>query len=232
MWEYYNYASEAAMMDDHADPKTGRTGLSFVKWQFLPRTGVLYTDLVALLLTRWVNPNYPQGLALAVLEAIPFSYRFLQILIDGSADNPQDKYAKVIQAILDGEALRARIAARAGDGPCRTPHVCAVPPIDETTMRQWVFRWFEHLGKLIVLESGEGPHFGIAGDLFAQLTPPRLMGRLEDDGRIVNAGARLHHFPEQRCINNAGENALEHGLASWASGWGHIVFGHVGVVAA
>ena len=50
--------------------------------------------------------------------------------------------------------------------------------------------------------------------------------------RSVNAGARLHRFPEQRCINNAGENALEHGLASWASGWGHIVFGHVGVVAA
>ena len=49
---------------------------------------------------------------------------------------------------------------------------------------------------------------------------------------IVNAGARLHRFPEQRCINNVDENALEHGLGSWASGWGHIVFGRVGVVAA
>jgi NADP-dependent 3-hydroxy acid dehydrogenase YdfG len=48
----------------------------------------------------------------------------------------------------------------------------------------------------------------------------------------VNAGARLHRFPEQRCINDADENALEHGLASWASGWGQIVFGGVGVVAA
>ena len=46
--------------------------------------------------------------------------------------------------------------------------------------------------------------------------------------------------PEQDCIafrskdavNNAEENALEHGLALWASGWGHIVFGRVGVVAA
>ena len=53
-------------------------------------------------------------------------------------------------------------------------------------------------------------------------------------GRLpcVNAGARLHRFPEQRCINNVDENALEHGLGSWASGWGHIVFGRVGVVAA
>ena len=39
-------------------------------------------------------------------------------------------------------------------------------------------------------------------------------------GSCVNAGARLHRFPEQRCINNADENALEQGLASWASGWG------------
>jgi hypothetical protein len=48
----------------------------------------------------------------------------------------------------------------------------------------------------------------------------------------VNAGARLHRFPEQRCINDADEKALEHGLTSWASGWGQIVFGRVGVVAA
>jgi hypothetical protein len=48
----------------------------------------------------------------------------------------------------------------------------------------------------------------------------------------VNAGARLHRFPEQRCINDTDENAVEHGLVWWASGWGQIVFGRVGVVAA
>jgi hypothetical protein len=48
----------------------------------------------------------------------------------------------------------------------------------------------------------------------------------------VNAGARLHHLPEQRCINDAGENAVEHGLVWWASGWGQIVLGRVGVVVA
>ena len=48
----------------------------------------------------------------------------------------------------------------------------------------------------------------------------------------VNAGARLHRFPEQRCINDADEKALEHGLVSWASSWGQIVFGRVGAVAA
>jgi hypothetical protein len=48
----------------------------------------------------------------------------------------------------------------------------------------------------------------------------------------INAGARLHRFPEQRCINNADENALEHGLTSWALGWGQMAFGRVGDVAA
>jgi hypothetical protein len=61
-------------------------------------------------------------------------------------------------------------------------------------------------------------------------------GRIEPNAGFprpgINAGARLHRFPEQRCINDADENALEHGLVSWASGWGRIVFGRVGVVAA
>ena len=48
----------------------------------------------------------------------------------------------------------------------------------------------------------------------------------------VNAGARLHRFSEQRCINDTDENAVEHGLVWWASGWGQIVVGRVGVVAA
>jgi hypothetical protein len=43
--------------------------------------------------------------------------------------------------------------------------------------------------------------------------------------RRVNAGVKLHRFPEQRCINDVDENALEDGLVSWVSGWVQIVFG-------
>src|SRR5271157_1607330 len=39
-------------------------------------------------------------------------------------------------------------------------------------------------------------------------------------------------FPEQRCINDADENALGHGLVSRASSWGRTVLGGVGVVTA
>ena len=55
--------------------------------------------------------------------------------------------------------------------------------------------------------------------------------RAKKHGVTVNAGARLHRFPEQRCINDADENALEHGLVWCASGWGRIVLGLVDVLA-
>ena len=48
----------------------------------------------------------------------------------------------------------------------------------------------------------------------------------------VNAGTKLHRFPEQKCINNADENGLEHGLFFWASGLGRMVGRRVGGVAA
>ena len=59
-----------------------------------------------------------------------------------------------------------------------------------------------------------------------------LASRRDHFRRCVNAGAKLHRFPEQNCINNADENGLEHGLFSWASGLGRIVGRRVGVVAA
>ena len=37
------------------------SGLTFVKKQFLPRTGIQYVDLVELLKTRFINPAYPAG---------------------------------------------------------------------------------------------------------------------------------------------------------------------------
>jgi len=48
----------------------------------------------------------------------------------------------------------------------------------------------------------------------------------------VNAGVKMHHFPEQKCINDADKKALEHGRFPEASGLHWIVRRRVGVVAA
>lgn len=48
--------------------------------ELLRRTGIVYTDLVALLKTRFINPFYPQGDALDLFQRIPFDYPTLQSL--------------------------------------------------------------------------------------------------------------------------------------------------------
>ena len=80
--EYYGY--DPADMDDMNEPSSD--GLTFVKKQFLPRTGVRYADLVEILKTRFINPAYPKGEALTLMESIRFSYRFLQSLLVDSPD--------------------------------------------------------------------------------------------------------------------------------------------------
>ncbi|MDJ0532078.1 MAG: Tc toxin subunit A, partial [Xenococcaceae cyanobacterium MO_207.B15] len=52
--KYYGYKTEAEMLNTD---KTAKQGLTFVKKQFLPRTGIQYLDLVELLKTQFINPR-------------------------------------------------------------------------------------------------------------------------------------------------------------------------------
>ncbi|KAF1961209.1 hypothetical protein CC80DRAFT_463941 [Byssothecium circinans] len=87
--EYWGYQNTTDMLSSDEDKAIG---LRFVKKQFLKRSGMLYTELVDLVKTNYVNPWYPTGPALAMLQSICFSYRFLQLLIDHTADNAKDRY--------------------------------------------------------------------------------------------------------------------------------------------
>jgi hypothetical protein len=73
VYEYYGYAAEADMLSLDEALDTGQKGLTFVKRQFLPRTGLQYTDLVELLKTRFINPNFPQGMSLAGEHSLQLS---------------------------------------------------------------------------------------------------------------------------------------------------------------
>ncbi len=59
--------------------------------EFLPRTGIAYTDLVELLKTRFINPAYPQGEALDLFQRIPFSFATLTALVQNHFANPDPK---------------------------------------------------------------------------------------------------------------------------------------------
>jgi hypothetical protein len=178
----------AEMLSTDEDPQFGQAGLTFVKQQFLKRTGIEYTDLVELLKTQFINPSFPQGKALTILESIRFSYRFLQTLVTNS-DDPKIRFAKLIDFLETYQPLVPLINAILHPDPCHQEKfdVCA----ETQDLRQWVCCYFDRIGKLIVLEAGEGPQLPIEGDLYklvysAAFVPPELIGTLRKDGTIID----------------------------------------------
>jgi len=189
--EYYGYGSEADMLSIDENPASGQKGLTFVKKQFLPRTRIQYTDLVDLLKTQYINPAYPQGSARLILESIRFSYRFLQtLLVDTGSSDPKVRFAKLIDFLNTMQPLVPQVLALLHPDPCHQHLSDACVP--KTDFHAWVYCYFERIGKLIVLESGEGPRLPIDGDLFTRPdlsdsdNPPLLVGHLQRDGLICS----------------------------------------------
>lgn len=162
VYEYYGYGSEADML---STDDTTQTGLMFVKNEFLKRTGIAYTDLINLLLTKYINPSYPSGKALTILEGIRFSYRYLQKMVDNSSTDPKLKYAKLIAFLQKNQPLVPVIDALLHPDPCHSNNPDAA--LDPQDLSKWVMCNFEKMGGLIVLESGDGPYFPLRGQLYA-----------------------------------------------------------------
>jgi hypothetical protein len=177
--EYYGYRTEAKMLSTDEESELG---LTFVKKQFLPRTGIQYIDLVELLKTRFINPCFPQGRALAILESVRFSYRFLQTLVDTSSIDPTVRFVKLIEFLNIAQPLVPHLEALLHPDPChkQNPEHC----LSHTDFHNWVYCYFERIGKLIVLESGEGPQLPIEGGVLSG--DGRLVGTLHKDGTIVD----------------------------------------------
>lgn len=179
--EYFGYTGASAEADMLSIDETKMLGLTFVKKQFLPRTGIQYVDLVDLLKTRFINPAFPQGRALAILESIRFSYRFLQTLVDTSSTDPKVRFAKLIEFLNKPQTLVPQIDTLLHPDPChqQSPEHC----LPHTDFHNWVYCFFERIGKLIVLESGEGLHLPIEGAVFMNAV---RIGTLSSDGTIVD----------------------------------------------
>lgn len=146
--EYYGYGTEAEMLNADEGLKQG---LTFVKDQFLRRTGVNYVDLVELLKTRCLNPNVPTGKALTIMESIGFSYRFLQSLVDNSASTPKAKYKKLNDFLNKYQPQIPLLESIINPDPCgEKPDFCK----EDNDFEKWVYCYFERVGKIIVLENG------------------------------------------------------------------------------
>lgn len=148
VYEYYGYDSVTTMLDD--DEGT-QVGLSFVKKQFLKRSGIAFSELVALLKTEYLNPMMPEGRARSLMESLHFSYRYLQGLVNYAAGSPKEKFKKLIAFLQNAEQLIALGLAASKDDPCQ-PQTSSCTDLRE--IEQWVYCYFERIGKVIVLEDG------------------------------------------------------------------------------
>ena len=186
--EYFGYLGASAEADMLSIKETSKLGLTFVKKQFLPRTGIQYIDLVELLKTRFINPAFPQGRALTILESIRFSYRFLQTLLVDSTDR-KVRFPKLIEFLNKPQTLVPQIDTLLHPDPChqQTPEHC----LPHTDFTNWVYCYFERIGDLIVLESGEGPQLPIEGKLVSNHDETKEVGRLRRDGSIVDAAGKM-----------------------------------------
>ncbi|KAK6334785.1 putative Insecticidal toxin complex protein TccB2 [Orbilia javanica] len=229
-WEYFGYSTKVDMLND--DPQK-KLGLSWVKSQFLKRTGVQYSDLVELLRTRYINPNMPTGKALATMERIKFSYRFLQYLVLYQYTDKRRRLSRLIKfleladeylplpQLLDKEkdvdlcADQNSSGCGCHDQKPQSYNRCCCSKDEWAT---WVCKWFERVGKIIVLESGEGPRIPIKGRVWAEyqsqsvalaaatesgsklrtdeVSVPTsvLLGDLKDDGALVDSNGTAVGF--------------------------------------
>jgi hypothetical protein len=178
--EYYGYGSDADML---STDETTQTGLTFVKKQFLPRTGIHYADLIELLKTRYVNPAHPIGEALTLTSVMQWSYRFLQTLVDTSSSDPTVRFATLVDFLNRSQSVVPAVEALLHPDPCHQHTRDNPTPADFTN---WVHCDFERLGQLIILNSAES-RLPIEGALFIDGNPDPI-GYLHNDGTILNAG--------------------------------------------
>ena len=166
-WGYLNETDEVGTSAT-ATPQ----GLTFVENEFLPRSGITYIQLVELLKTQYVNPAYPSGWALTIMDSLRFSYRFLATLVDTKKD-AKDKFCKLICFLNKYEPLAELYQAYIDNGglkkECPEHRKCTCGCHVDYAF--WVCKYFEAIGKLIVLDSGDGPRLGVEGWLVA-VPPP------------------------------------------------------------
>jgi peptidoglycan hydrolase-like protein with peptidoglycan-binding domain len=191
--EYYGYKKEDDMLDLN---ETKKLGLTFVKKKFLPRTGIQYIDLVEILKTQFINPNFPQGKALTILESIRFSYQFLQTLVDpDKTKSQQNRYAEVIKA-LENPLPILKPFTQLLESQLHPDHCQRQKPdwcLGNNDLRNWVYCYFEQIGELIVLEAGEGPQLPIEGQLIIQTgeNSSSTIGELRRNGTIWNPSSTI-----------------------------------------
>ena len=189
--KYFGYESEGDMLSaDELD----QLGLTFIKNQFLKRTGILYKDLVDIVKTRYINPDYPKGASLKIFNSLRLSYRFMQTLVDYSSDDPKVRFGKLIPLLETWQTIIPLYEELIEASICHPVKldIC----IQKKDLKQWVYCCFEKLGKLIVLETADNYYLqktdgneekvGIIDVNVVYDLKGDLIGNISEDGLITD----------------------------------------------
>ena len=211
--KYYGYEAEEEMLSAN---ETDQVGLTFVKKQFLKRTGTLYTELVELLKTQFINPNYPKGLSLKIMESLRLSYRYMQTLVDTSSNDPKVRYGKLLPFLEKWQAIIPLYEEMIYSNICKPAEIDLC--VEKKNFKKWVYCCFEKLGKLIILESGGGPYLPIVGDIIIFSKPAKKIGSLSKDGMVrglenqiighVSVNGKVVDLNDQPLVNKFKVNSI------------------------
>jgi len=200
--EYYGYEKEQQMLNaDEAE----KEGLTFVKKQFLKRTGIEYKDLVELLKTETLNPNMPRGKSLTIAQSIHLNYQTLsrakQLLGQEFLSDALVKFEWLLDVVTELKKKRSI----GDDEPTCEPSEDTVD-VSESDLRHWLKCDFDKIGKMIVLESGEGPRWPIVGEL-RNLKDDRSEGWITKNGKLKKDGEIIGYIgPDGVLRNSDGDN--------------------------
>jgi len=199
--EYWGY-------EPNTNFTSGNGSLFYVADQFLPRSGITYVDLTNLVQTQFMNPYYPTGWSLTIYESLRYSYRFLQSLVDTTSTQPRKRFAKLIlflnthmplgylydKSKKDDHKLSLRLEnATLVNG---TGSTCTCNQHQDYSY--WVYKYFEQIGKVVVLDSLDHGSLNIQGPV--RVIPPTsgtsspipiIIGSLQQDGSIVDPNGKI-----------------------------------------
>ena len=135
---YYGYNDLESLRSTNTDE---RTGLCWVRDQLLRRTNITWVDLVEIMQTAFMNPLAMTGKNAKILRNVRVSYRYLQTLVDPSKVGlePYHKVGKYVASLIQGDSST------------------------KMEIENWIKTNFKAIGKIIVLESNEGPYLQFKG---------------------------------------------------------------------
>lgn len=151
---YWGYKTAEELLNTDENEKTG---LSFVKAQFLRRSGLSYAETAELARTKYVNPMMPTGKEKVLMESIRFSYRFLQHLTVGFDDAAQRN--ELLSSFLFTTQVWVHYIVQKQIPPLGNKLI--EPEVELLTFTRaeihaWVTKWLNCVGKLVVLDAREG----------------------------------------------------------------------------